>query len=118
MAATAISELVYLLDEVFQGTQWHSLLVDLKSLSSEDWRWVPRGGHRSIRDIVQHVAGCKFMYQNHGFGNRALAWDDPLVDGSDALQSMASAIEWLRAGQQRLQQSIAALDDADLLRPR
>lgn len=48
-----------------------------------------------------------------------LTWEDPLVDGVDTLASSVSAIAWLRAGQERLRQSIAALDeDAELLRLR
>src|SRR5215469_4893229 len=118
MAAPAVSQLLYLLDEGFQGTEWHSLLSNLKSLTSEDWLWVPPLGQRSIRDITGHVGGCKFMYHNHAFGDAQLTWDDPLVDGCDALSTIALAIGWLREGHARLRQSIAALDDAELLRPR
>jgi hypothetical protein len=118
MTAPAVSQLVYLLDEAFQGTEWHSLLGNLHSVTPEDWLWVPPGGQRSIRDIVQHVGGCKFMYHNHAFGDAQLTWDDPLVDGSDALSTIAEALGWLREGHAQLRQSIAALDDAELLRLR
>jgi DinB family protein len=118
MTAPAVSQLVYLLDEAFQRTEWHSLLGNLHSVTPEDWLWVPSGGQRSIRDIVQHVGGCKFMYHNHAFGDAQLTWDDPLVDGRDALSTIAEALGWLREGHARLRQSIAALDDAELLRPR
>lgn len=118
MAAPAVSQLLYLLDEGFQGTEWHSLLSNLNSLAPDDWLWVPSHGERSIRDITGHVGGCKFMYHNHAFGDAQLTWDDPLVDGRDALSTIASAIEWLREGHARLRQSIAALEDAELLRPR
>src|SRR5213082_3109876 len=84
MTTAAVSQLLYLLDEAFQGTDWHSLLTNLRSLTPEDWTWVPPAGRRSIRDIVQHVGGCKFMYHNHAFGDARLTWDDPLVDGGDA----------------------------------
>ena len=76
------------------------------------------GSDRSIRDIVQHVGGCKLMYENHAFGDAALRWDDPLVEGRGALETPASAVEWLRAGHARLRASVAALDDAELARPR
>jgi uncharacterized damage-inducible protein DinB len=119
-APPAISQLLYLLDEAFESTtNAHSLLGNLRSLASEDWRWVPAGGSRSIGEIVRHVGGCKFMYHDYAFGGATLTWEDPLVDGVDALASSASAIEWLRAGQERLRRSIAALDDdAELLRLR
>ena len=118
MTASAVSQLVYLLDEAFQGTDWHSLLGNLHSVTPEDWRWIPSGGQRSIRDIVQHVGGCKFMYHNHAFGDAQLTWDDPLVEGYDALSTISEATSWLQDGQQQLRQSIADLNDAELLRPR
>lgn len=118
MKAPAVSQLIYLLDEAFQGTEWHSLLGNLSSVTPEDWLWVPPGGQRSIRDIVGHVGGCKFMYQNHAFDDAKLTWDDPLVDGRGVLSTIAEALAWLRVGQERLRQSIAALDDAELLRLR
>jgi hypothetical protein len=114
----AVSQLVYLLEEAFQGTEWHSLLGNLRSVEPEDWSWVPPGGQRSIRDIVQHVGGSKFMYHNHAFGDATLTWEDPLVDGRDALSTVTSAIGWLREGHQRLRQSVAMLDDGELLRLR
>ena len=118
MTVPAVSQLLYLLDEAFEGNEWHSLLGNLHSLTPEDWLWLPPGGQRSIRDIIQHVGGCKFMYHNHAFGDAQLSWDDPLVDGLGALSTISSAIGWLREGQQRLRQSIAVLDDTELLRPR
>jgi hypothetical protein len=118
MTTPAVSQLLYLLDGAFQGPDWHSLLSNLTSVTSEDWTWVPPDGRRSIRDIVQHVGSCKFMYHDHAFGDATLTWSDPLVDGADVLSSVSTAIEWLREGQERLRQSIAVLDDAELLRPR
>jgi hypothetical protein len=113
MAATAIPEYLYLLDEAFQD-----LLNNLCSVTPDDWSWVPAGGHRTICDIVRHVGGCKFMYHNHAFGDAELTWDDPLVDGVGALATVSGAIEWLKQGQERLRQTIASLDDAELPRPR
>lgn len=48
-ATPAVAQLLYLLDQAFEGTEWHSLLGNLQSLQAEDWLWVPPGGHRSIR---------------------------------------------------------------------
>lgn len=58
------------------------------------------------------------MYHNHAFGDAKLTWDAPLVDGGEALSTISSATEWLREGQERLRQSLAGLDDNELLRPR
>ncbi len=118
MTAVRVAELVDLLDEAFQGTRWHSLLRNLESVTPADWLWVAPGGRRSIRDIVAHVGGCKFMYQNQAFGDGLFTWDDPLVTGVEALATVPSAVVWLREGHQRLRGSVAALDDDELLRLR
>ena len=114
MAAAGVREYLYLLDEAFEGNDWHSLLGNLRFVQADDWRRVPPGGSRSIRDIVQHVGGCKLMYENHAFGDAGLRWDHPLVDGGDALATVLSATDWLREGQRRLRQSLTGLDDSDL----
>ncbi len=118
MTATSTSQFLYLLDGAFEGSEWHSLLGNLRSVAPEDWLWIPPGGRRSIRDIVGHVGSCKFMYENHAFGDAQLTGDHPLVEGRDALATIGSAIGWLREGQERLRRSVAALDEAELLRPR
>src|SRR5215207_6055124 len=114
MAAERVSELLDLFDEAFEGTRWHSLLRNLEAVTSADWLWVAPGGRRSIRDVVAHVGGCKFMYDNQAFGDGTFTWDDPLVAGGDALDTIPSAIEWLREGHGRLHRSIAALSDDEL----
>lgn len=118
MATVAVNQLLSLLDEAFDGEGWHSLLANLRSVAPEDWRWTPPDGHRSIRDIVAHVGACKFMYENHAFGDATLRWDSPLVAGGDKLASIPSATDWLREGQRRLRRSVATLDDGELPRPR
>ncbi len=118
MAAEGVSQLMYLMDGAFDGKDWHSLLGNLRSLRDEDWQWVPPGGNRSIRDIVQHIGGSKLMYQNHAFSDAKLTWEDPLVDGKGVLESVSSAIAWLRDAHARLRESVASLDDEELLRPR
>lgn len=121
--APVVAQLVQLLDEAFAGDalageDWHSLLGNLRTVPSEAWDWLPAVGSRSIRDIVQHVGGCKFMYENHAFGDGSLRWDHPLVMGEGVLSEPSTAMAWLREGHDRLRHSIAALTDADLDRPR
>jgi uncharacterized damage-inducible protein DinB len=118
MTTAAVSELLYLLDAAFEGPDWHAVLVNIRDLRPDDWRWLPPGGERAILDIVQHVGSCKLMYENHAFGDARLRWDDPLVDGGAALETPATAVAWLRQAQGRLRRSVAALDDAELSRPR
>ena len=116
--APAVSQLLFLLDEAFEDQKWHSLLNNLRAVTSDDWTWVPTDGRRSIRDIVLHVGGGKLMYHNQAFGDASLTWDDPVIEDNEAVATIPSAIEWLRQGQQRLRQSIVALDDDQLLLPR
>jgi hypothetical protein len=118
MTSDRVSELLDLLDEAFQGPRWHALLTNLETVAPADWLWVAPGARRSIRDIVAHVGGCKFMYQNQAFGDGAYTWDAPPVAGGDALATIPAAITWLRDGHERLRQSVAALDDDDLPRLR
>src|SRR5438093_126989 len=118
MSTRAVAELLYLLDQAFDRGRWHSLLGNLQAVTPPEWDWRPPAGDRSIRDIVQHVGGCKLMYENHAFGDATLSWDHPLVDGQGALDTLACAVEWLRAGHSQLRASVAGLDDAELARPR
>ena len=118
MVPSGVSQLLYLLDESFQGKDWHSLLSNLEPLTPSDWSWVPPGGDRSIREIVQHIGSCKIMYHNHAFGDANLTWGDPVVEGVSVAETILSAIQWLRDAHERFRQSIAALDDVELLRPR
>jgi uncharacterized damage-inducible protein DinB len=118
MSTPAVAQLLYLLDAAFEGPDWHALVINLQAVQPDDWAWVPPGGQRSIRDIVGHVGGCKYMYHNHAFGDAHLTWDDPLVQGGAALDTPATALEWLRAGHTRLHEALAGLDDTELLRPR
>jgi hypothetical protein len=95
---------------------------NLRTVAEADWDWTPPDGSRSIRDIVGHVGECKYMYENHAFGDATLTWEHPAVrlrelrEGPPGLTGVVS--EWLIAGHRRLLQSIAALDDDDLRRPR
>src|SRR5215218_3051988 len=118
MSADGVAQILYLMDQAFEGGKWHSLLGNLRAVTPEDWEWVPPDGRRSIRDIVQHVAGAKMLYHNHAFGEANLPWDDPILEGAKVIDNIDSAVEWLREGQARLRESVATLDDAELLRPR
>jgi hypothetical protein len=114
MPATAISEYLYLLDDAFNGTEWHSLLGNLQSVTFEDWEWRPAGGHRTIQAIVQHVGGTKLMYDNHAFGDATLTWNDPRVTGEGRLATIPQAIAWLRDCHEQLRRSVTLLSDDDL----
>ena len=105
------------------------LLGNLRSVTEADWAVVPPGGARSIRQIVGHVGACKYMYDDHAFGDARMTWDDPAAElgvSMEDLQSralaaeppMAAVVEWLREGHRQLREHVAALDDAELSKPR
>lgn len=129
MARVAVEQLLYLMDEAFDGEDEEDLLGNLGSITEADWAVIPPGGARSIRHIVGHVGACKYMYDNHAFGDGRLTWDDPAGDlgvSMEDLQSrtvdpeppMDTVVEWLREGHRRLREHIAAMDDSELFAPR
>lgn len=118
MTQAAVLQLLYLLDEAFEGNAWHSLLANLRAVREDDWLWTPPGAHRSIRDVVVHVGECKRMYENHAFGDATLRWKDLSAGNEAELASRAGVMRWLREGHERLRESIAHLDDAEIERQR
>lgn len=112
MGWVAIEQLLYLLGEAFENSREHSLLANLNSLSSDDWRWQPPGGKRTVFEIVRHVGECKFVYDNHAFGDGSMRWDRPGTIPTIAADAESdAAIAWLGQGQAALMSSVASLDD-------
>jgi uncharacterized damage-inducible protein DinB len=122
MSQAGVEQILYLMDEAFEGSREHSLLANLHSIGPRDWLWTPPGGGRSVRDIVAHVGDCKYMYYDYAFGGAVMTWDDSLLAeawrGHDAETAVPPFLDWLREGHRRLRASFAALDDAELPRPR
>jgi uncharacterized damage-inducible protein DinB len=119
MSRVAVDTLLYLVSEAFEGNGWHALLPNIRSVPDEAWLWVPPGGGRSARDIVDHVGGAKRIY-DYAFKSGTLPWDDPSLDEL-LLRSKrfdAEVEAWLREGHRRWVESIDALDDAELVRLR
>ncbi len=69
--------LLYLMDEAFEGSDEEDLLGNLRSVTEVEWAAVPSGCVRAIRQIVGHIGACKYMYDNHAFGDGGMTWDDP-----------------------------------------
>jgi DinB superfamily len=121
MSRAAIEQLLYLMDEAFDAEgHEHSLLANLRSLKDEDWGWVPPGGSRPVFEIVAHVGLCKYVYDNHAFGDRTMRWDRPVsLPGIRREASSDEVIAWLREAQRVWRGSVAGLEsDEELLRPR
>jgi len=130
MTRGQVEQLLYLMDQAFEEDGEHSLLRNLGSVPDECWLAAPPGGSRSVRQIVGHVGACKYMYDNFAFGDASMTWDDPAGEtgaNMEQLQSepnlaeepsIESLVEWLREGQRRMRENVAALSDAQLLKPR
>ena len=122
MERVAIDHYLYLLDQAFEpdGHPEHALMLNLNSVRDDQWRWLPEGARRCIFDIVAHTGECKYVYDNHAFGDGSMRWDRPgSVPSIARTASPEEIIAWLREGQRRMRSSVEALeDDAELLRPR
>lgn len=126
----AVEQLLYLMDEAFEGNQWHALIPNLANVTDDDWLWTPPDGARTVRLLTAHVGACKYVYDDHAFGDAAMGWNDPAGDlgyGMEDLQTEAilanepsrtDVITWLTQGHLRLREHVAALNDAELSRPR
>jgi len=121
MPRATVEQVLYQIDQAFDASeQDHSLLANLRSVPDDGWLWVPSGGARSIFEIVRHVGECKFVYENHAFGDASMRWDRPgTVPTVGSETPRPAVIEWLSEGQHRWRASIANLDDdGQLLRLR
>src|SRR3990170_2642484 len=97
MGRAGVEQLLYLMDEAFEGNAEHSLLGNLRTVTGDDWPWVPPDGARSIRDIVVHVGECKYVYHNHAFGDGTMRWDVPGSVPTVRPEDRAETVtEWLR----------------------
>ena len=123
MARAVIDEYLYLLGAAFDGPDWHSLITNVRAVEPSDWLWLPPGGARPIAEIVGHVGSCKYMYEDHAFGDAALQWGQELTNdrrlSAATPSAVAELLAWLEEAQGRLRSSVDALaDDAELPRLR
>ena len=113
------------MDEAFEGAgleesnESQSLMANLATVDDAMWRARPAGIVRTIESIAVHVGGCKVMYPEYAFGAGRLTWESPEVKPwPDDEAPMRETLEWLRQTHAQLIEHVAALDDADLLKPR
>jgi uncharacterized damage-inducible protein DinB len=120
-ARIAIDNLVWLIEEAFDGDPSHSLLANLKHLHEEDWTATPEGSGRSIADILEHVGWSKWMYEDYAFGTASMRGDEPplIPAGGARSRPRPELLDWLTKGHQRWLASVRALtDDSELDRER
>jgi len=118
MGGAAIEQLLYLMDEAFDGEgHEHSLLANVRSVKDDDWHRVPAGGSRPIFEIVYHVGICKYVYDNHAFGDGSMRWDKPRsLPDIRREASRDEVVAWVREGQRLLRGNVEALNsDEELL---
>jgi hypothetical protein len=120
ISTSGIEQLLYAMDQAFDGPSGECLLANLASVPYAYWFWLPPGGHRTVFEIVRHIGVCKYVYDNHAFGDGSMRWDRPETMPTIAESTSGEeVIAWLREGQRHLRDHVAALaDDSELLRPR
>lgn len=79
-------------------------------LKEEEAHLLAPGWHRSILDILHHVADSKILYMSQAFGPPI----DPLPEEGETLQD---ALTRLAAGQRMVESCLENLDEAELCRP-
>ncbi|MBN1964400.1 MAG: DinB family protein [Anaerolineae bacterium] len=117
----AITTLIWLSDNVFDGDSAYALMANLSNLRDEDWDAVPAGGERSIADILEHVGWAKWMYQDNAFGPGTMQGDQPpLVPANGArTRPREELLTWLNEAHRAWIAALSALaDDAELDRER
>jgi hypothetical protein len=129
MSRVGVEQLLYLMDEAFEGADEQDLLANLRSVSEVEWAANLPGSSRSIRQIAGHIGACKHMYDNHAFGDGRMKWEDPAADLDASLEDLQSrdldpeppmvgVVAWLTEGHRRLRDHVAALDDSELTKLR
>lgn len=81
-----------------------------RDLTDEQARAKPDGWHRSILDILRHVAECKVAYMTQAFG-------EPPEPLGEAGQTLEDVLAWLDAAQRLVVARLEAIDEADLAKP-
>ena len=116
MPQTAVQQFLFFLDDAFENGRSHALLINLASVTEDDYAREHEG--RSIHEMVRHVAAAKHVYENQAFGDASLFMPHFQERIYESKAGLAEDIEWLKHGHQVLRGSVAALDDSDLLTPR
>jgi hypothetical protein len=122
MGRTAIDTLARMLEAAYRGDPFHALRRNLDSVLPEEWEARPPDAPTptvepatdvfAISEIVLHVAGAKFMYANHAFGDAALEWSGinlPATRDRDGL------LTWLDEGHSAFAAGLAAADNDAVL---
>jgi uncharacterized damage-inducible protein DinB len=118
LSRALVDQLVYLTEEAFENSRVHSLIVNLSTVTEDDWSWHPAEEGRSIAEIAMHVASAKQVYNSQAFGDKSIHWEQVrrMVEAHNA--TLESGLAWLREGHALLRDNLAALDDDGLMEQR
>jgi hypothetical protein len=118
---TELETLARLTESAYAEHYSFSLMSNLKTVTEDVWQVVPPGGGRSIAVIVEHLAWCKWMYEDYAFGSGTLKGNvyPAVPDAGVPARLRSELLEWLDAGHRRWLASVQALPgDDELDRPR
>ena len=118
---TAVSTLVWMIQDGFNGDPDQSLMGNLRNLKEHEWTLVPAGGERSIAAILEHVGWCKWMCENYAFGDASMQGDQPplVPENGQLTRPVPELLSWLKQGHHRWLAAVSALqNDAELDRER
>lgn len=111
--------LVYLMDQAFDGGEFHSLMGNLSAVNEQIWSARLPQSLRTIGEIALHVGSCKVMYADYAFGSRSLTWESSQVQPWPPENSpMDEVVAWLRQVHLRLMGHVRGLADSELRQPR
>lgn len=102
-----------LLHETRRAYDWDEMcmLASCRRLTTEVAKRLPEGiWHCPIRDIIDHVARCDYMYMQQAFGEH----QDPIPEPGDTIESM---MEYLAATHAYRVACIEAIPEEDLVKP-
>jgi hypothetical protein len=89
-----------LLEASYEKSPWHSIHMATKSVSARELNWrpfrIPPPRCMGAHTLLVHVAWCKVMYANHGFGD---------ADVEDVGQVLGERF-WEGAGPRKLRQTL------------
>lgn len=116
MSTAGVDQLLYLLDQAFEGDEEHSLLANLRSLTADDWHRRTGAMTRSIRQIAYHAGVAGHLYADHLFGSATATYEGVLRSAPSTRDETERgvAIAWMREGHRAMHDGVAALSDTDL----
>jgi len=119
VARTEIALLCRQFEASYRTDPFHALRKNIEAVGPEEWFATPAGDSARLRDewgeqpelaisdLVEHLAGAKFMYADHAFGPGTMNWGDIRSPGRER----GRLLDWLDEGHALFAAGLAALED-------